>query len=370
MIRPRRSGWPSSLLAGIGLCAVAVGQGLESASVDVFVTAVARDSKVHFDDVVAVGRPPDSTFRYNAPEAGEAPDPAVNSPPLSVKIVRAAARDSDREPAPTITDAAMLYAPDEKFSLLLRSTQAELRLRPDDKQPPTSLVMYFNVRADAAGDFLDVYRSGPGRSLYIEFLDARSNVSVVVKVMGSGRLAAAPGGVEIRVADGSFVVMPSGAAVDTLDAGGDNAATVTAGGLGPRRRDATIASEMAAARGGLIQSSLLTAFASIAEETAEGDLEPPGRGSPVVGGTTLVFARVTDIVPRGAGFASLALAASSATNAVGAAPSTAEAFLASGNAALALVGARLQSTRVVADPAGGGLSINAQLGRRFTLGAR
>jgi hypothetical protein len=119
-----------------------------------------------------------------------------------------------------------------------------------------------------------------------------------------------------------------------------------------------------------VQQSLLRDLVRVAESAAEGDIEPPARGSAVPIAAIATAVRVADIVPRGGGPTTFSGSSAQSSSVATQGGSTAEAFLTSGQAALAVVGARIQGTRIVGGTAGRApLGVNNQFRRRFTLGA-
>jgi hypothetical protein len=154
-----------------------------------------------------------------------------------------------------------------------------------------------------------------------------------------------------------------------LDAGGKNSAIVRAAALSEPAR-IEVGGEMAATRSRVVQQSLLRDLVRVAESAAEGDIEPPARGSAVPIAAIATAVRVVDIVPRGSGVTSFSGGTAPSSGVAAQGGSTADAFLSSGQAALAVVGARIQSTRIVGGTAGRApLGVNNQFRRRFTLGA-
>jgi hypothetical protein len=347
------------------------------------VTALAQTSEPASTTVVVTACDPAAdAFLGDATDARRAASATVplDEPYKIGAVLKAEAPSPDM----VVHERALFYLPTDQSSLLLNSVFGTLLLGPEKGLSGRSLRLSLDVKADAPGrdgapaghiDWIDIYRSGDERTLLVDFSDNQdATLAVMALVRGTGRIARTQNGIELTVAEGEFECSVSrpASAVLTLRAGTQNAVTVTAAGFGPPRSDPAIGDVMTAARGALVKASLLRDFASVAEETAEGSLEPPASGSPVTGGAALVFARVTEIVPRGTGFTSLSLAASSArAQGIFGTQSTAERFLGQNNAALAVVGARLQNTRVIANTTGGGaLSISNEATPRFGLGRR
>jgi hypothetical protein len=192
------------------------------------------------------------------------------------------------------------------------------------------------------------------------------------------RPAQAAGSFEIIVASGSAGVFagqaPAGEAAGgqaqlVLDADGQNSVVLAADGtLSAPRRDDAIAAQLTADRRAVVQRSLLPELVRVAEAVAEGDIEPPTRGSRFAAVTVAPEVRIPEIVPRG-GVAAI-LSAGARTVTVATVQSTAEAFLGSREAALAVVGARLERTRIIGNPATmrAPLSISRELRTPFLLG--
>ena len=159
------------------------------------------------------------------------------------------------------------------------------------------------------------------------------------------------------------------AAERVLKAEGANGVIVAADGtLSPPQRVEGIAVTMASAQSVVIQRSLLPDMVRVAEEVAEGDIESPTRGAPTPVATVAPQVRIAEIVPRGSIAAQIIAGAQAVVQA--SVPSTAESFLGSRSAALAVVGARLQRTRITGSPGAAPqapLSINTQLSRPFTI---
>lgn len=210
---------------------------------------------------------------------------------------------------------------------------------------------------------LDVYHDADSPPLTVLINDASVRIARgVVRIR-----AASDGQVEILCASG-VAAIGAGAAKIALESAGKNRVYLRGTSLSEAAR-VEVARDVAATRSRIVQQSLLRDLVRVAESAAEGDIEPPARGSavPIAAITTAV--RVADIVPRGGGPTSFSGAAAQGSNVAGQGGSTAEAFLTSGQAALAVVGARIQATRVVGGaPGRAPLGVNNQLRRRFTLG--
>jgi hypothetical protein len=211
---------------------------------------------------------------------------------------------------------------------------------------------------------LDVYHDADSPPLTVQVGDTAIRVARgVVRVR-----AASDGQVEILCASGSAAIA-AGAAKIALESAGKNRVSVRGTSLSEESR-VEVARDITATRSRIVQQSLLRDLVRVAESAAEGDIEPPARGSAVPITAIAAAVRVADIVPRGGGPTSFSGAAAQGSNVAGQSASTAEAFLSSGQAALAVVGARIQATRVVGGaPGRAPLGVNNQLRRRFTLGA-
>lgn len=213
------------------------------------------------------------------------------------------------------------------------------------------------------------------------WIDISSVSTPVLVLLGDARVSLASGALRIEyAADGWRAVLAAGTArvekdgkpAVELDARGSNAALVASDGTpAAAARDEQFAAAWQAQRSGLVQRALLPDLVSVAEAIAEGDIEPPSRGSAVAAISVAPEVRISELVPRG-GTAVTVTAGTSVSSAGGSIASTAESFLSSRQAALAVVGARLERTRVVfAGNTSGSrapLAISPELGRPFTLG--
>ncbi len=182
--------------------------------------------------------------------------------------------------------------------------------------------------------------------------------------------SAAGAAVEISASDGRASLIPTGRDGLVLDAAGANRVSIAADGAAasPARAEGA-AQAMASLRRGLVQRSLLPDLVRVAEAVAEGDIEPPTRGAAIAAAAVAPEVRISEIVPRG-GTTSRLAAGGAQVGGAGAAASTAEAFIRTGQAALAVVGARLQRTRIIGATVGRTLTVNPQLSRPFSLGRR
>lgn len=171
---------------------------------------------------------------------------------------------------------------------------------------------------------------------------------------------------KLTVASGKASIESESNEAAAIDAG--NATSIGANGaLAAPTAAGDISARMASAQSSIAQASLLPDFVRVAEAVAEGDIEPPTRASRVVAQAVAPVVRIKEIVPRGGVATQLQ---GRAVTQVATAPqqSTAEAFF-QGEAALAVVGARLQRTRVVGTSGVGGraLTINPELTVPFLL---
>lgn len=184
----------------------------------------------------------------------------------------------------------------------------------------------------------------------------------VVRVRATGESQ-----VQIICASGTAEV-GAGAAKVVLDSRGKNSVMVRGAELS-EAAPVDIAGDIAATRSRVVQQSLLRDLVRVAESAAEGDIEPPARGSAVPIAAIATAVRVVDIVPRGSGVTTISGGTAPSSGVAAQGGSTADAFLSSGQAALAVVGARIQATRIVGGTAGRApLGVNNQFRRRFTLG--
>lgn len=185
------------------------------------------------------------------------------------------------------------------------------------------------------------------------------------------------GGIRVLVMSGEAVVFPGAlpaggvsalAGGVTLRAAGENSILVSPELGAAVQAEIPPASERLAA-GTVVRESLVQELYSVAETVAEGDIQPPTRGAGIGPSAVAPFARIPEIVPRGT--AATQTLAGAQTVVVTTAVSTAESFLAQGNAALAVVGARLERTRIIGNTSGlaaqGPLSISGNLQRPFTI---
>lgn len=216
----------------------------------------------------------------------------------------------------------------------------------------------------------------PGAAIDITTL----NTPVLV-LLGDARVSLTSGAMRVEYAsDGWRLALASGQArlerdavpAVELDARAANVVAVARNGApGSTSRDEQFPVAWQSQRSAFVQRALLPDLVSVAEAIAEGDLEPPSRGSAVAAISVAPEVRITELVPRG-GTAVTVTARTSVASAGGSVASTAESFLASREAALAVVGARLERTRIVfAGNTTGSrapLAISPELGRPFTLG--
>lgn len=251
-------------------------------------------------------------------------------------------------------------------AITVDSTSIEMQLRRD---------CAVGVRAftdGGNGGWVDVYSSNNGAVL-LTFPGG----NVVMKA-GGVRLDRTERGVRVMVSGGQALVFGGALPAEGVSElkngtvlGGDqaNAVLVGPGGtLSAPEAAADAGATMRRATSLVVQQSMLPDLVRLAESVAEGDIEPPTRGTRVPVVSVAPEVRIPEIVPRG-GVAGQLLAGTQAVVS-GSVRTTAETFFASGNAALAIVGARLERTRIVGTPTGIGapLSISGQLTRPFTIG--
>ncbi len=234
---------------------------------------------------------------------------------------------------------------------------------------------------DALG-WVDLYHDADRPPVYVNIIggsgDAapakRSEAPLLAKIgMFRGavrvRRVSPDGGFEIVSGAGMANVVTMAEQRAALESGAKNQVLLAPNGvLSELDRREGITGEMDAARSAILQQSVLPEFVRVAEEVAEGDIEPPARGSIVVAAAVAPTVRVREIVPRG-GVVTRVAAGAVSSGRGGAAQSTAEQFLGAGEAALAVVGARFERTRVTgATGLRPPLAINRELRSRFSLG--
>lgn len=243
-------------------------------------------------------------------------------------------------------------------SFALEGSEVEVLLRGDG-----GLGMKMTL-GDGAG-LIDVYHDrdtptllleGPGFSLGMQ----RGAVRIL-------RNAGAPA-TDVIVIEGRASLIPTGKSGLVLDAAATNRVSVGADGSAsaPVRGDGA-AAQMTQSRRSLVQSSLIPDLVRQAEAVAEGDIEPPSRGAAIAAVVVAPEVRISEIVPRGT-TAARVVSGAQQVGAASAPTSTAEAFIRTGQAALAVVGARLQRTRIVgATGAQVGLQASPEVSRPFNL---
>ncbi len=270
-----------------------------------------------------------------------------------------------------------------------QARQAILLVRSGDR--PVATITLDSARAElrtingAAMALTTLQEASPGAMVDVRYIgDGQTAVAVpgavVLLARGALRATRTDGGVELRVGEGSATVysgeLPAGGAGELqgrqsvqLTAGGGNAVTVAADGtMTPAQAVEGIQPEMADFASGVVQRSALPFLVSAAEEVTEGDIEPPTRDTGIPVATVAPEVRIPQIVPRGSLATQVITGSQSfATTAVQA---TAESFIGSGQAALAVVGARFQRTRITATGRTGSapLSVNRELTRLFQIG--
>ena len=267
--------------------------------------------------------------------------------------------------------------------------QAILLLKDEAQMPVAALVLHdvvLELRALTGARFVASMSGMAGGSLDVHLYGTESDFAIVsvegatiVLARGSVRVERVADGVQISVGDGRATVysggLPAGGVAAltggvVLEAGGDNTVMVMAdAALSLAARVEQVADAMRSRRSAIVQRSLLPDLVLVAEQVTEGDIEPPMRGAQVPVAAVAPQVRIPQIVPRGS-LASQVISGSQgfATSTVQA---TAESFIGSNDAALAVVGVRLQRTRITASfvaGAGAPLSVNRELLRPFTIG--
>jgi hypothetical protein len=254
---------------------------------------------------------------------------------------------------------AVLDVPDLGLTLVVNAAVLELQVREDG-----GLDVAIREWIESGGR-LDVYHEQDSPAVRVLASGAEIGVG-----RGIVRLAARGEGLDVTAAQGQIAIqLPENRALQLTD-GGENAVAIAAGGAADAARrvsDARVAVFADYQR--LVQSSLLPDLVRVAEAVAEGDIEPPTRAAAVAAVAVAPLVQVREIVPRGGTVARVETGLQSALRS---APvqNLAESFIQGGEAALAVVGARLQRTRVVG-AAGGArspLSISPQVSRPFTIG--
>lgn len=256
--------------------------------------------------------------------------------------------------------AAMLHVPDAGLTLVVTGLTLRLQLRAEDGG--------VDLTIDPSGQpgWVDVYhdREQP----YLRMILAGGMAGVRRGALRLTQLAA-EGGFEIAVARGEANVAGAAGTEARLSAAAQNMVFLSpAGALSPPGRRDALEAEMLRARGLIVQQSVLPEFVRVAEAVAEGDIEPPTRGSLVMAAAVAPAVQIREIVPRG-GLVTRVAAGAVTGGRRAAVQSIAEQFIGAGEAALAVVGARFERTRVTA--ASGlrpPLAINRELRSRFTLG--
>ncbi|MBU0638381.1 MAG: hypothetical protein KKB50_05905 [Planctomycetes bacterium] len=254
--------------------------------------------------------------------------------------------------------SAILNIATLETTLVLHEIELELSLRDDGG-------LTIAVPAGEENGCLDVYHAADEPLTVLSLLGASVGLP-----RGALRVQRLPNEeLDVRVGHGRASIVSSGGEL-VLDADGMNAVTLRSDGTpGEPRRDDTVAALMAGGRSDIMQRSLLPDLVRVAEAVAEGDIEPPTRGARIAAVSVAPTVRLSEVVPRGGATVSISVGATGGQ--AGTAASTADVFLGSGQAALAVVGARLERTRIIGNPgttSRAPLSISGELRNPFTLG--
>jgi hypothetical protein len=255
---------------------------------------------------------------------------------------------------PRGTGGAVLSVPSCGVSITIAGAAAEVLLDAQDR-------IVIRPAATPAGT-IDVLVAAGGRVRFA-FGDA-----VIEMTSGAARLSASAEGWRFTLAAGK-----AEAGGTSLDAAGSNTLTSSGGSLGAAQKSESPAAALLATRSKIVQRAMLPLFARMAEAVAEGDIEPPARGSATVAVTVAPEVKVGEIVPRGGTVAGQAgtTAVAAAGGARGA--STAEQFIRSGSATLIIIGTRIERTRIIGAGIGGNtaLQVSPRLSRpRVQIGGR
>ncbi len=252
---------------------------------------------------------------------------------------------------------ATLFSPDLGVSLTITGLDVTL------EAPADGGLRVMVEPGDVVPAFLDLIHNVAGMPVEIVLEE-----TTVTLARGAVRLTrTAPGAWQIVASDGQATVA-DGAASRVIEAAGENQIAVGPDGLASPTSGGTGLDSLLTEQSRVTRAALLPDLVRVAESVAEGDLEPPTRGSRVAAAAVAPSVRVKEIVPRGSFVTRVDNRAVSSLSAA-AGQTLAETFIGSGEAALAVVGARLQRTRVVGVSGVGGsaLSINRELTLPFTL---
>lgn len=256
---------------------------------------------------------------------------------------------------PPAARQAVLNADAVATTIVLNAVDVELALGADGG-------LSVAAASSEPGAWIDVYHGADAPQVELRVGAATVRVpraAVRAEHLGGDawRISVANGAASVVAADGAEVAVQAGSAAE-VDA---------SGATGPAAPAALGLAQMTAAQSEITQASLLPDFVRVAEAVAEGDIEPPTRAARVEAAVVAPTVTIREVVPRGG--TSLRVESRALVGVAGSrAQSTAEAFLASGEAALAVVGARLQRTRIIGAAAGGrALAINRELTPPFLL---
>jgi hypothetical protein len=325
--------------------------------------------------VVALGE--ESALRFGDREAAQVgdSDSFYSDAPLLAGVSR-----------PGGGGAAILYVADAGLTIVIGGSTVVLRQNEEGGvdvliQMPGELPGYVDLyhQSDApavralpmAGNLEEALAADD----FAERLDQLTRVMIGLK-RGALRVlrTSAAGDSSVAVAAGSAAVSGEANGGIVLDAAGKNRVLLTAAGaIGQPDRLEGVPAQMQTDRSRIVQLSLLPEFVRVAEGVAEGDIEPPTRGSTVVAAAVTPPLRLREIVPRG-GIVSRQSVSTVGGAVARAVQSTAERFIGerTGGAALAVVGGRVERTRITGTSGAGvqrpPLSISRDLSRRFFLG--
>jgi hypothetical protein len=249
--------------------------------------------------------------------------------------------------------------PEAGVTLVASAATIQLNVREDG-----GLEIALNAWGEGSG-WLDVYHDQDAPPVGLSVAGAR-----VALPRGIVRMAAQGDAVVLWAASGQARVALADNREVALTGGAENALTVAGGAaVGPATRAANAEGAVFVAYQNVVQASLLPDLVRVAESVAEGDIEPPTRAAAVAAVAVAPAVTVREIVPRGG---TVSRITTGLQGALRAAPiqNLAESFLSSGQAAQAVVGARLQRTRVVSDAgsARSPLAVSPEVTRPFSIG--
>lgn len=299
------------------------------------VTALGEGARVRAGDLI-VTRPGDNPV-------------VLESEPIHYSIV-----------AGDASELATIQVSAADAALVLNHVEIDLRQRKDGG---LSIALGVGQQGDW---WLDVYHAAEAPVVQIELGQAVLSLPV-----GAVRISATEqaGRVRVRVASGTLSGQ-SAAGQIALDATGRNEILITGDAFGEAARVEGTMQDQAVARGSIVQRSLLPDLVRVAESAAEGDIEPPTRASTVQARAVAPEVRVAEIVPRGGVISTIVSGAgqSAVFAGAGGAVTQAEALLSSGQAAQAVVGARLQRTRFTASSTGTSFAISREFSQFLVIG--